>query len=528
MSNDYHNDVDDEADELASTSLLDALDSRSDMSSTRHNSMRSDSVRTKENLDSRQTFAKPLSPLPLKLRPKELIKDHVKRPVLGTKSTNLRVADKKGKLPAKPKISPPVLVLSSMDPSAGQMDTNPNATTATAYSDNKFVALQQQADTYEAETREKEKRLAAIEASTRPSPLQRGKSVLTTAKRAIASRLQSPKIKFGKPKNPFNHTISGPEYRAVDEHSKNNTRILPVYESMRTRRETPEPKEEHDPFSDAMEANEAWSDLEIEFDRRKDGHSSCRNINSSQTSLAGVVNTYQDSKLDVRPKSPTGFSNKISGLRQHPNTEFFSSSPVGFSTPRVRLEPRCDSNGKKRLSAVVVRDPSVMDFSFEEDVTDDEADPLIRSEKDLEQGSSVKRKSATEDLRADTSKRAKTELANSGKTTVLAKSSDQLGTSDGQATRSVEATSEVQLTLANMCRNKGFGIFNIGNGQDTSTVVDRSTDVSSICRHSRQHSSSQSRPTSVLFSRESRARVPLLQSHKDDEMDIDELQMDDP
>lgn len=470
--------------------------------------------------------------MPLKARPKETSKNHIKRPVLGPKSTNLKVTNKKNKLLTKPQISPPILISSSSDPFAGQAGTGQNTTVSAAYIDKKISALQQQADAQGAETREKEKTLAAIEASSRPSPLQRGKSVLTTAKRAIASRLGSPKIKLGRTMNPLSRTLSGPEYGSIDKHSNissNTNRPLPVYESMRTRRETPELQEENDPFADTVETNEAWSDFEFDFDRRKDKRSSLRDTFSSHASSVGVINNLETDKQAVQSESPLGFSNKISGLRQHPDTEFFSSSPVGFSTPRVRLEPICDANGKKRLSAVPVHDPSVMDFSFEEGMSDDEADPLIQNGNDAEHCSSVKRKSATEDLRTHTSKRAKPNSANSGETTVLAKGFGQLGTSDVQAMPGVEVALREISPKDDTSKTTGFGIFNRGKGKDVETSTDDPAEVSSIRRHSRQHSSSQSRPTSVLFSRESRARVLLLQSHKDDdEMDVDELQMEGP
>ncbi|KAL8940584.1 MAG: hypothetical protein Q9211_002211 [Gyalolechia sp. 1 TL-2023] len=517
-----HESTDDkDVDELASTSLLDALDGKSDAASTRNNSLRSS--------HSLQPSAKPLPPLPSKARPKETIKKETRRLILGPKPTNLELANKQAKLPTKPQISPPILISSSTDLFAGPVGTDWSPAADTAYSDQRIFALQQQADAQQAETREKEKKLAAIEAFVRPSPLQRGISAFTTAKRAITSRLESPRIKLGKTRDLLSRTLSGPEYGSIEKVSGTSStmhRPLPVYESMRTRRETPEPHEERDPFSDTMETNEAWSDVEFDLERPKGQHRRLRQQSISHTHPIDVEKSLASDKLFAQTKPTFDFSNTISGLRQHPDPEFFSSSPVGFSTPRVRLEPIHDANGKKRLSAVLMRDPSNMDFSYDQDMTDDDdADLLIPNENDAEYGSSVKRKSATEDLRAHTSKRAKTDSATSGETTVLAKGFDQLGTGDVQAMQGVESASRDEPPMNDASKTSGFGIFNMGKGNETGARAEDAIEVSSIRRHSRRTSSSQSRPTSVLFSRESRARVPLLQSHRDDEMDVDELQM---
>lgn len=520
---------DDEVDELASISLLDAPDKQSNVGSTRNNSLRSGPTQADGTQHLQDVSAKPLPPLPSKLRSQKLDKNNPKKRVLAPKSTNMKVATKTSKTITKPMISPPILISSSTDPFGTKAGFGPSAGTDQVDTDKKISNLQQQADAQAAETRKKEKRLAAIEASSRPSPLQRGRSVLMTAKHAIASRLGSPKIKLGKTKDAFDRALSYPEYGSLsNEDSETGAashRPLPVYESMRKRGETPDPQEEHDPFSDIMETNEGWSDFEPEFDRRRAKRSSLGNTSSSHTPSIDVVHDPACEKLTVRSKTPTTFSNKISGLRQHPDAEFFSSSPVGFSTPRVRLAPTCDANGKKRLSTVLVRDPSVMDFSFEQESIDDESDPLMGDDRGAEPSSSMKRKSATEDLRSQASKRAKTDSATSKETTVLAQGLGQLGTSDAQAMQGVEQSSENTSISGNASQNTGFGIFDMGKRKESMARAEDLAGFSSTCRHSR-HSSSSSRPTSVLFSRESRARAPLLETHKDDEMDIDELQLE--
>ncbi|KAL9599613.1 MAG: hypothetical protein Q9179_003504, partial [Wetmoreana sp. 5 TL-2023] len=514
---------DGDIDELASTTLLDTLDKQSDSTSMRNNSLQSNPPHAEEPKNPRQAQSKPLPPLPMKAQPKGPDKEKTKRQVLGSKSANKRVVSKKNTVPSRPKISAPVLISSTTDPLLGTAGTGRLANDPASL-DKRIAALTQQADAQEAKTMEKENALAAAEASSRPSSLQRGKSVLATAKRAITSRLSSPKIKLGRTKITFNRTLSGSEYESIDQPEKlsNPPKHLPVYESMRSRRETPEPKEADDPFSDKMEMDEVWSDLEVNFNRYKNKRSSLRKASTSQTPPPDASHDSASERLIVTSKSPLCYSNEISGLRQHPTTEWFSSSPVGFSTPRVRLEPTSDATGKKRLSTVLVRDPSLLEFSFENDTTDDEADPLVHYGTSAGLSSSMKRKSATEDPQAQASKRAKTDSAASGETTILAKGLNQLKTSHSQPAK------DIKMRDGEMTNNKGFGIFDLGKCKEPEPRIRDSRESSSIHRHSRQHSSSvSSRPTSVLFSRESRARVSLLKKYEEDKMDVDELQMED-
>ncbi|KAL8908699.1 MAG: hypothetical protein Q9207_000667 [Kuettlingeria erythrocarpa] len=442
-----------------------------------------------------------------------------KREVLGVKSTNARLGKKTRIVPAKSQISPPILISSSTDPLRDVAGLGPSTATEEAHVGKRILALQQQANAQAAETKEKERRLAAIDSSSRPSPLQRGKSVFMTAKHAIASRLGSPRMKFGR----RHRTLSGLEYESIgkiSEMASSFDRPLPVYESMRTRTEKTASPEEEDPFSDTMETDEVWSDFDFDLDRT---NLQRYNGDTGKSRTPSVKDTAGE-ELVVRSETPKSFSNKISGLRQHPDPEFFSSSPLGFSTPRVRLVPTRDENGRKRLSTVLVRDPCVLDFSREHEPTDAEDDSLVLDYSEVDPSSSMKRKSATEDSRLLGSKRAKTDSATSRETTVLAQGFDQLGTSDSQAMEEGDPESKAVSKTGIMAESKGFGIFDMGKGKEVEASIQSSTGYSTIRRHSRAFSSSSSRPSSVLFSRETRARVPLLETYRDDEMDIDELQ----
>ncbi|KAL9589169.1 MAG: hypothetical protein Q9203_002045 [Teloschistes exilis] len=272
-----------------------------------------------------------------------------------------------------------------------------------------------------------------------------GKSVIATAKRALTARFGSPSTKR------LNPTLAGSENESVGQPH------LPLYESMRTRRETPEPStDDENPFSD-----------------------------------------------------------KVSGLRQHPTTDWFSSSPLGFSTPRVRLEPVSDATGKKRLSTVPVSDPSLPDFDFEEDSTDEDTDPLINDENGPGSGTNGKRKSATEDPQGFASKRAKTGLVFSRDTKSYAQGSDQLG------------NTRLDFTDGKMRKEERVESESLGNAREAETWARRRAKTSSNARYARPRTSSMSTSSSVLFSRETRAPVPLMETDDEDEMDLDELQMDD-
>ncbi|KAL8775692.1 MAG: hypothetical protein Q9209_000188 [Squamulea sp. 1 TL-2023] len=517
---------DNEIDELAGTSLVNVPTQHTAATSSPRKLIPTEGTRSPE-----QTAAKPLPPLPSKPPPKGAKSGKTKIQALGPKSTNQKIIKKNNNnnIPAKPDISSPVLISSSTDPFVGTVATGRLAAPNLIDPEGKLTNLTQQADAQEAETRAKEKELLDAEAAFRPSSLQRGRSVLMTAKHAIARRLGSPNIKLGRFKTPLNRALTGSKGTAANEASMPVNvlpRPLPVYESMRSRRETPELQEVYDPFSDKMEMNEAWSDFDFNFSHHEHQSTVPQDDLSSLTPSMNVGDEPASENLVVQSKSIMSFSNKVSGLKQHPNPVFFSSSPVGFSTPRVQLEPTADANGKKRLSTVLVRDPSSNEINSERDTSDDEDDPLIHNETNAVYGSNMKRKSATEDLRSQLSKRAKTDSGASGGSAVLTQGFDQLGTNDGQVLQGIESTAEYITSVSNTPRGKGFGIFDMGKGTEPETRSRDSVEGWGVRRHSRQRSSSISRPTSVLFSRESRARVPLLDSYKEDQMDIDELQMD--
>ncbi|KAL8674938.1 MAG: hypothetical protein Q9168_000641 [Polycauliona sp. 1 TL-2023] len=524
---------DDDIDELAGTSLINVPTQPFTLPSTKRESLFPTHFPAEATANFQPTMPKPLPSLPSNppsTTATEPSKTKTKMKVLAPKSTNQKVISKKAKVPPKPNISPSVPTSSSIDRFGGTVAVGELPSPGLDDLDKRVSRLTRQADAQESETKAREKFLAAVEASVRPSPLQRGRSVLMTAKHAITRRLGSPSVKLGRFITPLGRKSSATTATSVNEASDPGNAVprpLPVYESMRSRRETPE-SQENDPFSDKMEMDEAWSDFDIDFGHQKDHGMSARDGFASRTSSVNRTAEPASEGLLVQSKSVTSFSNKVSGLKQHPDPEFFSSSPVGFSTPRVRLKPTADANGQKRLSTVLVRSPLLPGVNSERDTTDDEDDLLGRNGSNAGLGSNMKRKSATEDLHSQMSKRAKTDSGASGETAVLAQGFVRMGTNGEQALQSVERIEQDVTSPENLSQGKGFGIFAMSKGKEAATSRRDSVESLDFRRHSRRYSSSVSRPSSVLFSRESRAKVPLLDSYNEDQMDIDELQTDDP
>ncbi|MCJ1283544.1 hypothetical protein MMC26_002874 [Xylographa opegraphella] len=77
--------------------------------------------------------------------------------------------------------------------------------------------------------------------------------------------------------------------------------------------------------------------------------------------------------LDNTPKQPLPMP-LITGLRQHRDLGVFCSRPVGFSTPRFRLEPEWDTTGRRRLSVVPASEPSLPDLNSDEPSEDEISD----------------------------------------------------------------------------------------------------------------------------------------------------------
>ena len=424
----------------------------------------------------------------------------------------------------------------------------------------------QQAAAQEAQTKQKAAVYAAE--SAKLSPLEKGKKAFVKATRAIRERLSSSSSSNDKPFNTrrlgsIGRSSSGgweppPQYESQEELTRgrldrriaegenlSNPKIqkltgdgniprkpLPVYESMRSRSQH---SKSDNPFSDADDEDshlspEDYSGFDFDFSKRKHKGKAVR---ASMPVVEKVESPPEqpDQHLTV-PKSTSRFSNMISGLAQHSNTEFFSSSPVGYSTPRIRLEPQPPMKGNNPATGTLQRSPSILEFSFEgqsEDASSDAQSPLTRAS---EGSTSVKRKGATEDLRsqvAPMTKKLRTESVLSRDEAGLAAGISQLATEDDRGLLVSESTNTVVAKPSrNASKRKGVSIFDLGKGKlPEGTSEDETKKPWTRAIASRR--SSITRPSSVLFSRgrESRAGMQRLEQMGGDDMEIDELQTED-
>lgn len=498
------------------------------------------------------------------------------RRALGPKTSNMRAHDQ-GKVTTKPKISSPILQepeSSPAGPSASRPATS-NTTQSTigthistadaAKLSKKISNLMQQAAAQESETKQK----AAIYAteSAKLTPLEKGKKAFAKATRAIKDRLSS----SSSSDKPFatrrlgsiGRSSSGgweppPQYESQEELTRgrldrriaegenlSNPKIqkltgdgniprkpLPVYESMRSRSLH---SGSDNPFSDADDEDghlspEDYSGFDFNFNKRKHKGKAAR---ASTPVVEQVDSPSEQFRQHLKvPKSTSKFSNMISGLAQHSDTEYFSTSPVGYSTPRIRLEPQPPANGNKGTAGTLQRSPSILEFSFEgqsEDASSEAHSPKTRAS---EGSMSVKRKGATEDLRsqvAPAAKKLKTESMSSKDEAGLAAGISHLVTGDDRGLLSPESTNPAIVKSGrNAGKRKGMSIFDLSKGK----LAERTYEDDARKPWTRaiaNKRASTSRPSSVLFSRgrESRAGMQRLEQIDGDDMDIDELQADD-
>ena len=499
------------------------------------------------------------------------------RPALGKKTTNMKVSDP-ARVNTKPKISSPILQVpepSPTDPSPSRPTTSHTtqstfgaqpSTADAAKLSTKISNLMQQAAAQESQTKQK----AAIYAaeSAKLSPLEKGKKAFVKATRAIKERLSSSSSSNDKSFNTrrlgsIGRSSSGgweppPQYESQEELTRgrldrriaegenlSNPKIqkltgngnirrkpLPVYESMRSRSQH---SGSDNPFSDADDEDghlppEDYSGFDFDFSKRKHKGKAVR---ASMPVMEQVESPLQQSDQHLTvPKSKSRFSNMISGLAQHSQTEFFSSSPVAYSTPRIRLEPQPPMKGNNSAASTLQRSPSILEFSFEgqsEDASSEAQSPKPRTS---EGSTSVKRKGATEDLRsqvAPTTKKLKTESVFSRDEGGLAAGIGQLATEDDGDLPSLGSTNAIVAKPSrNASKRKGVSIFDLGKGK---YPEGRSEDETKKpwTRAIASKRSSIARPSSVLFSRgrESRAGMQRLEQMDGNDMEIDELQMDD-
>lgn len=498
------------------------------------------------------------------------------RRVLGPKTSNMKAHDQ-GKVATKAKISSPILQEPESSP-AGPSPSRPatshttqstlgtqTSTADAAKLSKKISNLMQQAAAQESETKQK----AAIYAteSAKLTPLEKGKKAFAKATRAIKERLSS----SSSSDKPFvtgrlgsiGRSSSGgweppPQYESQEELTRvrldrriaegenlSNPKIrkltgdgniprkpLPVYESMRSRSLH---SGSDNPFSDADDEEghfspEDYSGFDFNFNKRKHV---VRSVRASTPVVEQVDSPPERIRQHLAVPKPTSkFSNMISGLAQHSDTEYFSTSPVGYSTPQIRLEPQPPANRNKTTAGSLQRSPSILEFSFESQSEESSSEAQSPKTKASEGSMSVKRKGATEDLRsqiAPAAKKLKTDSMSSKDEAGLAAGISHLATRDDRGLLSPESSNVVVVKSShNASKRKGMSMFDLSKGK----LPERASE-DNVKKHWTRaianKRSSTSRPSSVLFSRgrESRAGMQRLEKNDGDDMDIDELQTDD-
>ena len=499
------------------------------------------------------------------------------RPALSRKTTNMKVSDP-GKIATKAKISSPMLQepeLGPVGPSSSRPVTShttqstSGAQTSTldaAKLSKKISNLMQQAAVQESQTRQKAAVYAAE--SAKLSPLEKGKKAFVKAKRAIKDRLSSSSSSNDRPfttrrLGSIGRSSSGgweppPQYESQEELTRgrldrriaegenlSNPKIrkltgdgkiprkpLPVYESMRSRSQhsgSENPFSDEDGEGDHLPPGD-YSGFEFDFSKRKHKGKAMR---ASMPVMEQMNSPSEQAGQHLAvPKSTSRFSNMISGLAQHSDTDFFSSSPVGYSTPRIRLEPQPPMKGSKTAAGGLQRSPSVLEFSFEGQSEDASSEAQSPEKRASEGSASVKRKGAAEDLRSQVvpaTKKLKTDSISLKDEGGLAAGISHLATEDDQGLLSPESTNTaIAKPSRNASKRKGMSIFDIGKGKiSEGTAEDEARKPWTRAIASKR--SSVSRSTSVLFSRgrESRAGMQRLEHVDGDDMDVDELQLND-
>ena len=563
---------DESIDELAGEALLKNVPRQHTRATSLHNELTlKESTRIQSDASTKmmtEDLDKPLPPIPgVDLTAS---RNREARPALASKTTNMKVQTNGDAQVIKPKFSPPLpqTTISSVVNEVSRPATSQSVKTLPALQstttdpvdlNRKISYLMQQASVQEAESRRRAALLAEV--SGKPSTLERGKKAFVKATRALKDRLSngssnekmgagsvtlvsSPSSTgehqpFGTELHERNHkgrldrrkaegiNLSNPKIRSLMGDGNVPRKPLPVYESMRSRVHQSPSLE--DPFSDGNEARgimapQNFSKFEFNFDKHKQKRRTAGvEANDHSHRLAGQLEQHS-----AMSQQESRFSNMISGLAQHSDTTYFSSSPVSHSTPYERLAPRPPAATSKRLCGIP-RSPSILEFSFEAHSDGEQSIAPSTVSKTITDGSqSIKRKSGVENLRSPTAPAAKKPRVSSrlsrDETANLAVGLSNLDTEDDNTPLSPkDKTAGKQLQpLKQASKGKGLAIFDVGKGKEKETRKEEPPPAKKQRPKGFVKRSSFSRPSSMIFGRESRAGNRKF-AKMGDEMDVDEL-----
>ena len=531
----------DSADELAGDPLLNHSAQQSMSLSIRSDTQESDYSKAMSHKAREEDRNKPLPPIPITAA--DVIKNSKEiRPALTSKSTNIKIIRKSEKTVTRPTISHPILHDSEDNshnaPLRAVNGTSLKRTTtgiqtsvgnADGFSRKMTGRIEPGSARQAAKSFEVGDNLIA--AYAKASPLQRSKAALIKATQVIATRLTtvSQRVSTSNPGSRSNPV--GFEYKSDSKtspetlhhgSSTSNSDILrdhlPVYESMRTVRHSPDPLQ--DPFSDGDQANDQISpeipaDLEFDFSKRR---------RKGRVTSAGNDLIQDTSANDAASQAARKYSRMISGLAQHPNTTVFSTPPIGFSTPRDRLMLSAEQPQDSPLPGGTAHTPSILEFSFEESDDDDMSE--TQTSEAINRNLSIKRKSAKDNLRSQLSplsKRFKKSSITSKNHMDFPMKTKHMDTKDSGPLLGMDTrVGKSRPATANSGR-KGFGVFEKAVRQDPSDSLGDKLKRPGLRNATAKRLSSPT-PNSILFSRESRAHYRLRDTSDGDTLDVDELQ----
>ena len=396
--------------------------------------------------------------IPSPLKPKGSSK-HIRhlssssKSILASKSTNLKVPSNDAQKLFNSKVSQPILQISGSKSANRIKQTSPgNVLFTSALEDvppSSLIASSSDAADLrmkhsafmQHKTHDKENSKLGDMTITTPkgslgrklTPLQKSKSVLSRAKRALSDRLSNRVGKLQRKDSKSSSSLDeltnsvqkqdketngrrlerriaeglnlgNPKIRSLTGDGNIPRKPLPVYESMKSLRHRSDSF--HDPFSDHTRLKDSILSLDLaEVEVDAEGYRRSMKTSKEERLFSSIPADTCQEALQAAPqilaKHSSRFSGLVSGLAQHSATETFSSSPVDQSTPCTRTEPR-PSTGTRRRLTVVARSSSMLDFSFEEPSEDELGDKQVYELSQPSPSLSLKRKTGKTNLRCST------------------------------------------------------------------------------------------------------------------------------
>ncbi len=525
---------------------------------------------------------KPLPDLPRNVSALE--SNHLqKKPTVTSQAKNPRVIRKGETQPGRPKISHPIpLVVEHSSDAARFANANfghprsPNtlkrSMTEAEILNNKTNIFMDQAPAEEAEPIVTRKRSIGSQRVARFSPLQRGRHAFTKASRAIADRISrsTSTSRIGEKKLAMSATgdsppgsshgsipslrpntdddsgwgrhhrriaegenLARPKIQAMTSDGQIRRKPLPLQESNMMGSPSLSPYKSHAPTSSSGKDRMGGSpqrptDVEYDINFPEDRYSSDDEASSQFDHLQ--IKSAPRMKALPRATRPSLEYLVVNGLAQHPDTMVFASPPVKSSEPKTRPGPQADVENHRRVPSSKQEDRGEEDGLVE-------VCPNSRSRTTSNGNMSVKRKSATRDLRSQLSvamkrtKRGSVDSDSSKEELVIGGGTGQREKADrptlkGKERNRLSALFNTKTAPPTMeAGNRGYFIHDYSKENEPMTFAEHKGWWSQGRGSGGKKSSNHRR--SSLFSRDSRIHAQHMDASEGDNMAIDELQTND-